>query len=108
MPKIKISRDIKLEGLFRDWLSQRPADATFNANSSEQCAFAQFLSETGMATEPNVRSLWWFDNSTGEKNGKRIPTPIVAAFKAPLRASIVAFSTALEQFDKMVVELEAL
>lgn len=105
MPKINITRDEALESQFRAWLESKPADETFNAQSTENCAFAQFLRESGICDQPNVRSLWWFDNATN-RHGTRIPTPIIAAFKTPMRYPIMTFGAALAQFDAKVAELE--
>jgi hypothetical protein len=53
-----------IEGLFIDWVARQPAERTYDYGSISDCAFCQFLKDTGIAAEPRVGGIYWHDNTT--------------------------------------------
>ncbi len=50
-----------LQALFSDWVDRQDRDRTYSYQSHSECAFAQFLRETGIARNPWVGGDWWFE-----------------------------------------------
>lgn len=91
---------ISLTHQFLAWCRSKPADEEFVYGDIYNCAFAQFLKESGICADPRVGGTYWSDRSIKNAPNHELPKKLCVALLTPP----FAFGSLAERVERQLVE----